>query len=67
MKFTDEIKITMIKKGINHSELARRLDTSSQNLTNKMKADNWRLSDLGEIAKALDSELVVKLEDKTKD
>lgn len=64
MKFTDEIKIAMIKKGVNHSELAKRLESSSQNLTNKMRNDNWKLSDLSAIADALEMELIIKLEDK---
>ena len=63
MKFTNEIKIAMIKKEITQGELARRLQTSPQSLSNKMKSDNWRLDDLNNIAAALDVKLIVKLDD----
>ena len=61
MGISNEIKIAMIKKGVTHTELAKRLKTTPQNLTNKMKSDNWRLNDLNDIANALDMELIVKL------
>ena len=63
MKFTNEIKLAMIKKKITQGELAKRLETSPQSLSNKMKSDNWRLDDLNNIAAALDVKLIVKLDD----
>ena len=63
MKFTNEIKLAMLKKEITQGELAKRLQTSPQSLSNKMKSDNWRLDDLNNIAAALDVKLIVKLDD----
>jgi len=63
MKFTNEIKMAMLNKRITQGELAKRLQTSPQSLSNKMKSDNWRLNDLNDIAAALDVKLIVKLDD----
>ena len=36
------------------TQLAKKLDTSSQNLSNKLRQDNFRENELKEIAEALD-------------
>ena len=57
MGMTEKIRILLIKKGnLSEAELARRLNTSPQNLTAKMKRDNFTEKDLQEIAKVLDCE-----------
>ena len=61
MEFSNEIRVLMVKKDVTHTELAKRLEISPSNLTNKMKLDNWRLDDLNNIANALDAKLIVKL------
>lgn len=40
-------------------ELAEKLGTTQANLSKKYKADNWRIKDLEEIARALDAKLEV--------
>lgn len=58
---TEEIRILLVKSGnISESELARRMETSPQNLHNKMKRDNFTVKDLEDIAKALDCTLDIK-------
>ena len=37
----------------NASELARRMNTTPQNISQKMRRDNWSVSDLADIAAAL--------------
>ena len=51
---TEEIRILLVKRGnISEAELARRMETSPQNLHNKFKRDNFAVKDLQEIAKAV--------------
>lgn len=55
-KTTEKIKILMIKCGINQKELAAKLGISQPALSKKFKQDDWRESDLEEIAKACGAE-----------
>ncbi|MEK5334372.1 helix-turn-helix domain-containing protein [Lysinibacillus sp. FSL W8-0992] len=48
---TEEIKILLIKTGKSVTEVAEALGTSSQNLSNKMRRDDFKVSELEEIAK----------------
>lgn len=55
MGMTERIRILLVKRGnISEAELARRLGTTPQNLHRKLKRDNFTVSDLEEIAKAMD-------------
>lgn len=51
---TEKIKILMIKKGITQAELADKLNVAQPTLSKKFKLDDWRESDLKEIAKVCD-------------
>lgn len=54
MGLSEKIRILLVKRGnISEAELARRLGSSPQNLNNKMKRDNFTISDLVDIATAL--------------
>lgn len=54
MAMSERIRILLVKRGnISEAELARRLETSPQNLHNKMKRDNFTEKDLQKIAQAL--------------
>lgn len=64
MAFTEEIKVWLIRKNVSHSELAMRLGISSQNLSNKMKRDDFKISEIKEIADALGMKFVWYVEDK---
>ena len=47
---TEKIKILMIKKEITQADLANRLEVSQPTLSKKFKLDDWRESDLKQIA-----------------
>lgn len=53
---TEKIKILMIKCGTNQKELATKLGISQPALSKKFKQNDWRESDLEEIAKACGAE-----------
>ncbi len=55
MSMTEKIKILLIKRDMTQRELADRLGTSQANLSKKYKLDDWRESDLKEIAKILNA------------
>ncbi|MGN1124768.1 MAG: helix-turn-helix transcriptional regulator [Candidatus Gastranaerophilaceae bacterium] len=54
MAMTEKIRILMIKRNITQKELAEKLGVTQQNISKKFKLDNWRESDLEEIAKICD-------------
>jgi len=57
MGMTEKIRILLVKRNnISITELAKRLNTSTQNLSSKMKRDNFSEKELQEIAKALNCE-----------
>ena len=60
---TKQIRMLMILKEISVNELAKRLNTSPSNMTNKFKRDNFSEKELHEIAKALDCKLDIALID----
>lgn len=64
---TEKVKILMIKCGTNQKELATKLGVSQPVLSKKFKLNNWRESDLEEIAKACGAEFetVFKYNDET--
>ena len=64
MSMADTIRILRIKKGnLSERELAARMGETPQNLNNKMKRDDFRISELERIADALGVRLVVKFID----
>ena len=51
---SEKIRIVMVKRGnMSAAELARRVGWSAQNMSNKLKRDNWTQDDLTAIAEAL--------------
>ena len=54
---TENIKIVMLKRKMNIKELAEKLGTTGNNMTNKFKRDNFSENELKEIANALNCEL----------
>lgn len=55
MSMAEKIRILLVKRGnISEAELARKINTTPQNLNSKMKRDNFTEKDLQEIANALD-------------
>ena len=58
---TEEIRIALVKRGnMSEAELARRMGTTPQNLHNKMKRDNFSVSELESIAAVLDCDLNIQ-------
>lgn len=53
MGMSEKIKILLVKRKMTVTQLAKELGTSSQNLSNKLRQDNFRENELKEIAKAL--------------
>jgi len=64
----EQIKILLIKKGMTITDLAKLINTSTQNLSNKLKRDDFKLSELREIAGVLNVgfETYFLMEDGTK-
>jgi len=60
---TENIKIVMLKRKINIKELAKKLGTTGNNMTNKFKRDNFNEKELIEIAHALNCRLDIALID----
>ena len=61
----EKIKIILKRKNITLSELAELINSSRQNLSNKMSRDNFSEKEIKEIAKALnlECEITFKFED----
>ena len=59
MGTTEKVKFLMDRQGLMQKELAEKLGISQQNLSKKMKHNDWRESDLRDIAKILNAELEV--------
>lgn len=55
---SEKIKILLLKENITIKELAQRLNTTPQNLTNKFKRDNFSEKELMAIAEVLNVEYV---------
>ncbi|MCL2498466.1 MAG: helix-turn-helix transcriptional regulator [Symbiobacteriaceae bacterium] len=57
---TEKIRIMLVKRGnLSEAELARRMGISPQNLSYKMKRDNFAEGDLRAVARALDCSLEI--------
>jgi len=63
MSMTEKIRIALIKRNMSITELAEKLGSSSQNLSGKLKRDNFSENDLKEIAAILDCDLEINFID----
>ena len=52
--FSEKIRILLIKKNLGVTELAKMLDCTASNITNKLKRDNFSEKELHTIAEALE-------------
>ena len=65
MSMAEKIRIMRVKKGnVSERDLAARMGDTPQNLNNKMKRDDFRISELGKIADALGYKLDIRFIDK---
>lgn len=60
--FSKLLKHTLVDQDINISELAQRINTSPQNLSQKIKRDNFSEKEMQQIAEALGLNLKILLE-----
>lgn len=60
MSITKKIKMSCAYLGISEAELARRIDTSPQAFSQRMKTGKWSDDDLERIASALGAKLVME-------
>lgn len=67
MDIAKNIKICLLQKNIQMKELAEKTGQTQQNLTNKMRSNNFRISELEEIAAALNASVEIKFIDKDTD
>ena len=54
LTFGEKIKVIMGRRGLSITELANKTGQSPQNMSNKMRRDNFSEKELKEIAAALD-------------
>lgn len=64
MDIAKNIKICLLQKNIQMKDLAARTNQTQQNLTNKMRSNNFRVSELEELAAALNARLQINFIDK---
>lgn len=60
--FSKIIRHSLVEKDLKVSDLARLLDTSYQNLDQKLKRDNFSEKEMFQIADALQLQLTIKLD-----
>lgn len=60
MGMSEKIKIVLVKRKKSVTDLAKALNTSSQNLSNKLRNDNFREEELREIADILNCDLDIR-------
>ncbi len=64
MSMAEKIRIMRVKRGnLSERDLAARMGDTPQNLNNKMKRDDFRLSELEKIASALGYKVEVRFID----
>ena len=66
LSVSEQIKILLKRRGMTAKELAHKLNTTPQNLQNKLTRDDFKTSDIKEIAAALDAVFVCELIEKEK-
>ena len=67
MNLTESIKIICIKRNLPLTTLAKKTGQSQQNLTNKLRRNDFKTSELEKIATALDTHLDIRFLDNATD
>ena len=52
LSYSEQVRVIARRSGLSLADLARQLNTTPQNLNNKLKRDNWTIRDLHTIATA---------------
>ena len=58
---TEKLKIAMIKQGVTQVELAKRVEQTQSNLSQKFVANNFKLSEYERLVAALGCELEISI------
>ena len=61
MNLTEKLKIAMLKQGITQTELASRTGQTQNNLANKLKANNFKLSEYEKLVTACGCKLEINI------
>lgn len=61
MNLTEKLKIAMIKQNATQLQLAERTEQSQQNLSKKMTANNYKLSEYKRLVEALGCTLEINI------
>ena len=61
MNLTEKLKIAMLKQGITQTELASRTGPTQNNLANKLKANNFKLSEYEKLVTACGCKLEINI------
>lgn len=63
LKTNEKIRLLLKRKGMTVTSLSEELNTTRQNLTNKLNRNNFSENELREIARALKCSLILEFED----
>lgn len=63
LETNEKIRLLLKRKGMNVTSLAESINTTRQNLTNKLNRNNFSENELKEIANALGCSLILEFED----
>ena len=61
INLTEKLKIAMIKQNVNQLELANRTQQSKSNLSQKISANNFKLSEYAKLVEALGCTLEINI------
>lgn len=61
MNLTEKLKIAMLKQGITQTKLASRTGQTQNNLANKLKANNFKLSEYEKLVTACGCKLEINI------
>ena len=61
MELTKKLKMAMLEMDVNQVELAKRIGSNQPNLSAKMRAENYRVSEYENLVKALGCELEINI------
>ena len=61
MNLTESLKIAMLKTGVTQTALAEKTGQTQNNLANKLKLNNFKLSEYEKLVNALGCELCIEI------
>jgi lambda repressor-like predicted transcriptional regulator len=63
MSASEKIRIALVKRDVSIKELAKKINTTPQNLSNKLSRDSFTVKEMMTIADALNCELQLIMKD----